>query len=106
MCSVMKCDPDNSVATCSQDQSWDYNFLSRSDTVFSSLNLSATFTQGAGVYPEVLFDGVTLRPDLVDITEDGVLYIMQGMEVPLVSMSLFGRVYEEDPNLPDHFCPV
>ena len=104
MCSVMKCDPVQPT-TCRQDQSWDYDFLSSSDTTFSSLRLSATFTRGAGVYPEVLFDGVTLRPDLVNITADGVLSIVEGIDVPLVSMSLFGRVYDEDPDLPDQFCP-
>ena len=36
-----------------QDQSWDYSFLSTSDTVFTKLALSATFSPGAGVYPEV-----------------------------------------------------
>ena len=106
MCSVMKCDPENPATTCRQDQSWDYDFLSTSNTIFNSLNLSATFTQQAGVYPEVLFDRVTLRPDLVSISQDGVLSITPGMDVPLVSMSLFGRVYNEDPDLPDHYCPV
>ena len=70
-------------------------------------NLAATFSPGAGVYPEVLFDGVTLRPELVNITQDGVLSLVTTeVEVPLVSMSLFGRVYQEDPDLPDHYCPV
>ena len=39
-----------------QDQSWDYTFLSTSDTVFTKLALSATFSPGAGVYPEVCPD--------------------------------------------------
>ena len=39
-----------------QDQSWDYTFLSTSDTVFTKLALSATFSPGAGVYPEVYPD--------------------------------------------------
>ena len=105
MCSVMKCDPGNSAATCRQDQSWDYNFLSSSQTIFARLALAATFSPGAGVYPEVLFDGVALRPELVNITQDGVLSLVPQVDVPLVSMSLFGRVYQEDPKLPDHFCP-
>ena len=106
MCSVMKCDSGNSAATCRQDQSWDYNFLSSSHTIFARLALAATFSPGAGVYPEVLFDGVTLRPELVNITQDGVLSLVTTeVGVPLVSMSLFGRVYQEDPALPDHYCP-
>ena len=106
MCSVIKCDPANPAATCRQDQSWDYDFLSSSDTVFTSLAIAATFTPGAGVYPEVLFDGVTLRPELVNISQAGVLSLVPPAEVPLVSMSLFGRVYQEDPDLPDHYCPA
>ena len=107
MCSVMKCDPANSAETCTQDQVEDYEFLTTSDTTFSSLRLSGTFSEGAGVFPEVLFDGVTLRPELVNITSDGVLSLVQGAEVPpLVSMSLFGRVFQEDAPLPDHFCPA
>ena len=39
-----------------QDQSWDYSFLSASDTVFTKLALSATFSPGAGVYREVCPD--------------------------------------------------
>ena len=105
MCSVMKCDPASSVETCTQDLVKDYDFLTTSDTTFSSLKLSATFSEGAGVFPEVLFDGVTLRPELVNITADGVLSLVQGVDVPLVSMSLFGRVFQEDADLPDHFCP-
>ena len=105
MCSLMKCDPANSAETCTQDQVKDYDFLTTSDTTFSSLRLSATFTEGARVFPEVLFDGVTLRPELVNITSDGVLSLVQGAHVPIVSMSLFGRVFQEDADLPDHFCP-
>ena len=43
MCTVIKCDPLNPGQTCAQDQSWDYDFLSRSDTVFNTLKLSGTF---------------------------------------------------------------
>ena len=89
-----------------QDQSWDYNFLSTSDTVFKQLRLSATFSPGAGVYPEVLFDEVTLLPDMVSISEDGVLALADNVSTTLVSMSLFGRVYAEDPDYPEQFCPV
>ena len=106
MCTLIKCDPANSTGTCTQDQVEDYEFLTTSDTIFSSLKLSATFSDGAAVFPEVLFDGVTLRPDLVNISADGVLSLVQGVDVPLVSMSLFGRVFHEDANLPDHFCPA
>jgi len=107
MCTVIKCDPHNPSQTCTQDQSWDYDFLSRSDTVFNRLRLSGTFADQAGIYPEVLFDSVSLVPDLVEVSSDGILSLVEDGEMqPLVSMSLFGRVYTQDPELPEHFCPV
>jgi len=107
MCTVIKCDPQHSGTTCAQDQSWDYDFLSRSDTVFNNLKLSGTFADKAGVYPEVLFDSVSLVPDLVEVSADGVLSLANDAEMqPLVSMSLFGRVYHQDPDMPEQFCPA
>jgi len=107
MCTVIKCDPGNPGQTCAQDQSWDYDFLSRSDTVFNRLKLSGTFTEMAGVYPEVLFDSVSLVPDLVGVSLDGVLSLIEDVNMkPLVSMSLFGRVYHEDPDMPEQYCPA
>ena len=107
MCTVIKCDPQNSGQTCAQDQSWDYDFLSRSDTIFNKLRLSGTFTEMAGVYPEVLFDSVSLVPDLVSVSGDGVLSLVEDADMlPLVSMSLFGRVYHQDPDMPAQYCPA
>ena len=90
-----------------QDMNLDYTYLSQSDTVFTQLKLSGTFTDGAGVYPEVLFNNVSLQPDLVNISEDGVLSLTENIQITetLVSMSLFGRFYQEDPPYPDQFCP-
>jgi len=107
MCTVLKCDPKDSFNTCTQDLSRDYNYLSQSDTIFSKLKLSGTFTDGAGVYPEILFNNVTLISDLVNISEDGVLSLPEDVQITetLVSMSLFGRFYKEDPPYPDQFCP-
>ena len=54
MCTLMKCDPHNSSATCRQEETRNYSeewrdFLTTSDAIFSSLKLSATFsTTGAG----------------------------------------------------------
>jgi len=71
------------------------------------LKLSGTFADGAGVYPEVLFNDVNLIPNMVNISEDGVLSLTEDTQTneTLVSMSLFGRVYQEDPAYPDQFCP-
>jgi len=108
MCTVIKCDPKNPSNTCTQDQSWDYNFLSTSDTMFTKLKLSGTFSSGAGVYPEVLFNNVRLQPQMVHVSEDGVLSLSEHVQITetLVSMSLFGRVYSQDPDYPEQFCPV
>ena len=65
MCTVMKCDPADVAGTCEQDQLWDYDFLVSSDTVFSKLELSGTFSDGTRVFPEVLFDQAVLRPEQV-----------------------------------------
>ena len=91
-----------------KDQSWDYNFLSTSDTMFTKLKLSGTFSSGAGVYPEVLFNNVRLQPQMVHVSEDGVLSLSKHVQITetLVSMSLFGRVYSQDPDYPEQFCPV
>jgi len=107
MCTIMKCDPANVDNTCTQDALLDYDFLTRSNTVFSRLQLSGTFSSTTRVYPEALFDEVTLRPELVLITPDGVLSIREKFEpISLVSFSLFGRRYEDDADMPDNFCPV
>ena len=51
---------------------------------------------------------MSLRPELVTVSEGGVLSLVAGLVTSadtLVSMSLFGRVYTEDPAYPDQFCP-
>ena len=54
-----------------QDLLWDYDFLSKSETVFKRLQLSGTFSEDANVYPEVLFNDVRLLADLVNVSNDG-----------------------------------
>ena len=54
-----------------QDLLWDYDFLSKSETVFKRLELSGTFSEDANVYPEVLFNDVRLLADLVNVSNDG-----------------------------------
>ena len=106
MCTIIKCDPDDVWNTCTQDMIMDYDYLTRSNTIFTSLKLAGTFSDSTRVFPEALFDEVTLRPELVLITPDGVLSIREKFELqPLVSLSLFGRRYEDDADLPDNFCP-
>jgi len=101
-CTVIKCDPKHSKQTCNQDISYDYDYLSRSQTVFKHLNISANFREDTVVYPEALFDGLVLTPEAMQISQDGVLGIK---EQALVSLTLFGRTYSLDAPLPDHFCP-
>ena len=40
-------------------------------TSILKLRLSGTISEGAHVYPEVLFNDVRLFPDLVDVSNDG-----------------------------------
>ena len=54
-----------------QDLLWDYDFLSKSETVFKRLQLSGTFSEDANVYPEVLFNDVRLLADLINVSSDG-----------------------------------
>ena len=54
-----------------QDLLWDYDFLTKSETVFKKLQLSGTFSEDANVYPEVLFNDVRLLADLVSVSNDG-----------------------------------
>ena len=106
MCTIMKCDPRDVLNTCTQDTILDYDYLTTSSTIFTSLKLAGNFSESTKVYPEVLFDEVTLRPESVLITMDGVLSIREKVDtMPLVSLSLFGRRYEDDADLPDDFCP-
>jgi len=106
MCTIMKCDPRDVLNTCTQDTILDYDYLTTSSTIFTSLKLAGNFSESTKVYPEVLFDEVTLRPESVLITMDGVLSIREKVDtMPLVSLSLFGRRHEDDADLPDDFCP-
>ena len=50
---------------------------------------------------------MSLIPDLVEVFADGVFSLANDAEMqPLVSMSLFGRVYHQDPDMPEQFCPA
>ena len=55
--STVQCDP-TQPSSCQQDLNWDYTFLSRSTSTFSSLRLAATFHPDTLVFPEALFDEV------------------------------------------------
>ena len=106
MCTIIKCDPADVDNTCTQDTISNYSFLTRSDTVFKTLKLAGTFSANTRVFPEALFDEVTLQPELVSISPDGILSLTENDEnIPLVSMSLFGRRFELDADQPNNFCP-
>merc|ERR1711936_200392 len=96
MCTVIKCDPEDASNTCTQDLIFDYAFLTKSDTSFTRLKLSGTFSETTRVFPEALFDEVTLKPELVLISPDGVLSLREKVgTTPLISLSLFGRRFED-----------
>lgn len=128
MCTMMKCDAGAQSQTCAQDQIGDHDFLSSSSTVFHKLRLSGTFSSSTKVFPEALFTGATLKPDQLEISPDGVMFLKRRAKDssedsseesskesseesseessdPLLSFSLFGRRYESDSPQPDMFCP-
>merc|ERR1719300_1569875 len=61
---------------------------------------------GAKVFPEVLWDNAELSSERVVVSGDGRLSAVEGLSpLPLLSASLFGRVYSEDAELPLDYCP-
>jgi len=105
MCTIVKCDAASSTS-CNQNQIWDLDFLTRSSTTFANLTIAATFAQGAKVFPEVLWDNAQLSGERVEVSADGRLSAVEGSpSLPMVSVSLFGRLYNEDAEQPVNFCP-
>jgi len=100
-----RCDAASPVS-CNQNQIWDLDFLTRSSTTFANLTIAATFAQGAKVFPEVLWDNAQLSGERVEVSADGRLSAVEGSpSLPIVSVSLFGRLYNEDAEQPVNFCP-
>lgn len=64
-------------------------------TRFEMFSLSGTFgTQY--VFPEVLLSEVQLAPGEFQVTSDGRLLSLQRTSRPVLTVTLFGRLYEKD----------
>ena len=65
MCTIMKCNPRDIENTCDHELIKDYEYLSTSNTFFSKLELSGSFSSTTRVFPELLFNDTQLLPDQV-----------------------------------------
>ncbi|NWW43145.1 VNN2 protein, partial [Pedionomus torquatus] len=91
ICTLLKCkSPD--LETCGQP-------VETARTEFEMFSLSGTFGTNY-VFPEVLYSGVQLAPGEFEVLRDGRLRSKQGTSEPLLTATLFGRLYEKDPPHP------
>ncbi|XP_009874736.1 PREDICTED: vascular non-inflammatory molecule 2 [Apaloderma vittatum] len=87
ICTLLKCkstDPN----TCGQP-------VEMAQTRFEMFSLSGTFGTNY-VFPEVLYSGVQLAPGEFEVVHDGRLRSKHGTSKPLITATLFGRLYEKD----------
>ncbi|XP_059691523.1 pantetheine hydrolase VNN2 isoform X1 [Gavia stellata] len=87
ICTLLKCkstDPNS----CGQP-------VETAQTKFEMFSLSGTFGTNY-VFPEVLYSGVQLAPGEFEVLRDGRLKSKHGTSKPLVTATLFGRLYEKD----------
>ncbi|XP_030091863.2 pantetheine hydrolase VNN2-like isoform X2 [Serinus canaria] len=87
ICTLLKC-PSTSLSTCGQP-------VETAQTKFEMFSLSGTFGTSY-VFPEVLYSGVQLAPGEFEVLRDGRLKSKNGMSKPLITATLFGRLYEKD----------
>ena len=78
--------------------------------MFRQLELSGGFNSATTVFPQSVFTNLLLQPHLEKVMEDGRLKLDLSDEyskknVPLISMTLFGRKFGDDGPPPDHWCP-
>uniref|UniRef100_A0A8D0GS56 CN hydrolase domain-containing protein n=1 Tax=Sphenodon punctatus TaxID=8508 RepID=A0A8D0GS56_SPHPU len=100
ICTLVKCRSTN-LTTCGEP-------VTTAQTTFESFSLSGTFGTSY-VFPEVLLSGIHLAPGEFQILSDGRLVSENGTSKPVLTVTLFGRVYEKDgsttsipTNVPQH----
>ncbi|XP_027794288.2 pantetheinase isoform X1 [Marmota flaviventris] len=87
ICTLLKCETTD-LHTCGGS-------VDTASTRFESFSLSGTFgTQY--VFPEVLLSDVQLAPKEFQVSSDGRLFSLKPTSGPLLTVTLFGRVYEKD----------
>ncbi|NWH39361.1 VNN2 protein, partial [Chloropsis hardwickii] len=87
ICTLLKC-PSTNLSTCGQP-------VETAQTKFEMFSLSGTFGTSY-VFPEVLYSGVQLAPGEFQVLRDGRLQSKHGTSEPLITATLFGRLYEKD----------
>ncbi|KAM6272828.1 pantetheine hydrolase VNN2-like [Spheniscus humboldti] len=87
ICTLLKCKTTD-LNTCGQP-------VETAQTKFEMFSLSGTFGTNY-VFPEVLYSGVQLAPGEFEVLRDGRLKSKHGTSKPLVTVTLFGRLYEKD----------
>ncbi|XP_069707970.1 pantetheine hydrolase VNN2-like [Phaenicophaeus curvirostris] len=91
ICTLLKC-KSTDLNTCGQP-------VEMAQTKFEMFSLSGTFGTNY-VFPEVLYSGVQLAPGEFEVLHDGRLKSKHGTSKPLLTATLFGRLYEKDPPHP------
>ncbi|XP_036104302.1 pantetheinase-like [Molossus molossus] len=87
ICTLLKCKTTN-LHTCGHS-------VETASTRFDMFSLSGTFgTQY--VFPEVLLSGIQLAPGEFQVSSDGRLFSLKPPSGPVLTVTLFGRVYEKD----------
>ncbi|XP_054675342.1 pantetheine hydrolase VNN2-like isoform X2 [Grus americana] len=87
ICTLLKCQTTD-LNTCGQP-------AETAQTKFEMFSLSGTFGTNY-VFPEVLYSGVQLAPGEFEVLRDGRLKSKHGTSKPLLTATLFGRLYEKD----------
>lgn len=87
ICTLLKC-KSTDLNTCGQP-------VETAQTKFETFSLSGTFGTNY-VFPEVLYSGVQLAPGEFEVLRDGRLKSKHGTSKPLITATLFGRLYEKD----------
>ncbi|XP_077000135.1 pantetheinase-like [Tamandua tetradactyla] len=87
ICTLLKCKTTH-VKTCGDS-------VETASTRFEMFSLSGTFgTQY--VFPEVLLSDIQLAPGEFQVSSDGRLFSLKPPSRPILTVTLFGRVYEKD----------
>lgn len=78
--------------------------------MFTKLELSGNFDNATTVFPQSVFNYVQLIPQLEKVLPDGRITLnldnaAHTENVPLVSMTLFGRAFGQDGPAPKQWCP-
>uniref|UniRef100_A0A6G1RC36 Vanin 1 n=1 Tax=Hypotaenidia okinawae TaxID=2861861 RepID=A0A6G1RC36_9GRUI len=87
ICTLLKC-KSTELNSCGQQ-------VETAQTRFEMFSLSGTFGTNY-VFPEVLYSGVQLAPGEFEVLRDGRLTSKHGTSKPVLTVTLFGRLYEKD----------